>query len=145
METKKINQVKDDILRVKYHGQLIEINLTRELSLDESIINSQLRELPSNYLFLCLLRDQAIRTRDKYESMMNEALDKAWVYFKDADPKMTNDAATKRASTTNKFTSIRDKYLKAAAKAAKLSSICRAYEARERIIQTLAANIRKQQ
>lgn len=144
MET-KISKIKDDIFRVKYKGQIHEINLTRELSLDESVINSQLRELPSNYLFLCLLRDQAIKTRDKYECMMNEALDRAWLFFKDADSRMNNETVLKRASTSNKYLSYKSKYLKAAAKAAKLISICKAYETRERIIQTLAANLRKQQ
>ena len=43
-----------------------------------------------------------------------------------------------------KYLSIEERYLKAVYKANKLISICRAYESRERIIQTLSANIRKQ-
>ena len=41
--------------------------------------------------------------------------------------------------------SLEDNYLKAVYKANRLISICKAYESRERIIQTISANLRKQQ
>ena len=64
MET-KINQIKDDILSVVYKGKKIDINITKELSIDENLIDSQLKNQPSNYAFLSLLRDDYIKKRDK--------------------------------------------------------------------------------
>ena len=70
METVKINQIKDDILEITYHDEKLAINLTKELSIDESQMNSQLRDSPSNYAFLCTLRDKAIRKRDKIKILI---------------------------------------------------------------------------
>lgn len=140
-----INQIKDDVLEVTYKGKKIAINITKELAIDESTINTQLRNLPSNYAFLCLLRDKAIQKANKLEKEKDAAFSKAWLFYKEADPKTTNDAASHKAVTNSKYRSLEKKYLKAQDKATKLTSICRAYETRERIIQTISANLRKQQ
>lgn len=140
-----INQIKDDILEVVYKGKKIVINITKELAIDESTINTQLRNLPSNYAFLCLLRDKAIQKANKLEKEKDAAFSKAWLFYKEADSKITNDAASHKAVTNGKYQSLEKKYLKAQDKATKLTSICRAYETRERIIQTISANLRKQQ
>lgn len=66
MET-KISEIKDDIISFKYKGKLVTINISRELEINENIINSQLKNIPSNYAFLCLLRDKIIKRRDKLE------------------------------------------------------------------------------
>ena len=63
MET-KINLIKDDILSVVYKGKKIDINITKELSIDENLIDSQLKNQPSNYALLSLLRDDYIKKRD---------------------------------------------------------------------------------
>ena len=51
-------------LKVKFEGKLIEIDIQKELSINENIINSQLRESPSSYYILCSLRDKYIKERD---------------------------------------------------------------------------------
>ena len=58
---------------------------------------------------------------------------------------MNNDTVSHKALTNRKYRSIEDKYLKAVDKANRLISICNAYESRERIIQTISANLRYQQ
>ena len=57
---------------------------------------------------------------------------------------MTNEMATHRTNTSKKFQLAEDEFLKASAKANQLISLCRAYESRERILQTLSANLRKE-
>ena len=141
---KKISEVRDDIISVKYKGKLITINITKELSIDENIINSQLKNIPSSYAFLCLLRDNLIKKRDTLEREKNIAYSKAWLFYKESDNRLNNDTANHKAMVNPKYLSIEERYLKAVHKANKLISICRAYESRERIIQTLSANIRKQ-
>jgi hypothetical protein len=141
---KKISEIRDDIISVKYKGKLVTINITKELSIDESIINSQLKNIPSSYAFLCLLRDNLIKKRDTLEREKNIAYSKAWLFYKESDNRLNNDTANHKAMVNPKYLSIEERYLKAVHKANKLISICRAYESRERIIQTLSANIRKQ-
>lgn len=141
---KKISEIRDDIISVKYKGKLVTINITKELSIDENIINSQLKNTPSIYAFLCLLRDNLIKKRDTLEREKNIAYSKAWLFYKESDNRLNNDTANHKAMVNPKYLSIEERYLKAVHKANKLISICRAYESRERIIQTLSANIRKQ-
>ena len=141
---KKISEIRDDIISVKYKGKLVTINITKELSIDENIINSQLKNIPSSYAFLCLLRDNLIKKRDTLEREKNLAYSKAWLFYKESDNRLNNDTANHKAMVNPKYLSIEERYLKAVHKANKLISICRAYESRERIIQTLSANIRKQ-
>lgn len=141
---KKISEIRDDVISVKYKGKLVTINITKELSIDENIINSQLKNIPSSYAFLCLLRDNLIKKRDTLEREKNIAYSKAWLFYKESDNRLNNDTANYKAMVNPKYLSIEERYLKAVHKANKLISICRAYESRERIIQTLSANIRKQ-
>lgn len=141
---KKISEIRDDVISVKYKGKLVTLNITKELSIDENIINSQLKNIPSSYAFLCLLRDNLIKKRDTLEREKNIAYSKAWLFYKESDNRLNNDTANHKAMVNPKYLSIEERYLKAVHKANKLISICRAYESRERIIQTLSANIRKQ-
>lgn len=141
---KKISEIRDDVISVKYKGKLVTININKELSIDENIINSQLKNIPSSYAFLCLLRDNLIKKRDTLEREKNIAYSKAWLFYKESDNRLNNDTANHKAMVNPKYLSIEERYLKAVHKANKLISICRAYESRERIIQTLSANIRKQ-
>lgn len=144
METVKITEIKADLLEVEYQGKKVSIDITKELAINESIINSQLREFPSNYAFLCSLRDKAIKVRDKLEKEKDRKFSELWIFFKNSDSKMTNDTATHRTISNKKFQDAEDAFLKASYKASKLTSICRAYESRERILQTLSANLRKE-
>lgn len=141
---KKISEIRDDVISVKYKGKSVTINITKELSIDENIINSQLKNIPSSYAFLCLLRDNLIKKRDTLEREKNIAYSKAWLFYKESDNRLNNDTANHKAMVNPKYLSIEERYLKAVHKANKLISICRAYESREKIIQTLSANIRKQ-
>ena len=144
MET-KISEIKDDIISFKYKGKLVTINISRKLEINENIINSQLKNIPSNYAFLCLLRDKIIKRRDKLEKEKDYAYSKAWLYYKESDNRLNNDTVSHKALTSKIYIKANDKYLKALDKANRFISICKAYESRERIIQTLSANIRKQQ
>lgn len=144
METVKISEIKADVFEVKYQGKRVKIDITKELVINESVINSQLKECPSNYAFLCFLRDKAIKTRDRLEKEKDRKFSELWIYFKGSDSKMTNDTATHRAISSKKYQDAEDAFLKASYEASKLISICKAYESRERILQTLSANLRKE-
>ncbi len=145
MKATKIKEISDDEITVSYRGKIYTINITQELAIDENILNQQLKNIPSNYAFLCLLRDKSIKQRDKLERDKELAYAKAWVYYKESDSRVSNELATNKALTNNSYREIEARYLKALDKANRLISICKAYESRERILQTISANTRRQQ
>ena len=73
------------------------------------------------------------------------AYSKAWLFYKESDSRLNNDTVSHKALTNNIYITLEKQFLKISDKANRLISICKAYEARERILQTLAANLRKQQ
>ena len=110
-------------LKVKFEGRILEIDIQKELSINENLINSQLRESPSSYYIFCSLRDK---------------------YIKESNERFNNDYVSHKANVSPKYKSIYQRYLKAVEKANKYISICRAYESREGILRTLNANLRKE-
>jgi hypothetical protein len=144
MDTESIKTIKSDILKVKYQGKIIRINITKELSINESIINSQLKDSPSSYAFLCMLKNKYIKERDKLDREKEIAYSEAWLYYKSSDSKMNNDTANHKANTNKKYISIYNKWQKISNIVENLISICRAYENRENILRTISANLRKE-
>lgn len=144
MDTESIKTIKSDILKVRYQGKIIRINITKELSINESIINSQLKDSPSSYAFLCMLKNKYIKERDKLDREKEIAYSEAWLYYKSSDSKMNNDTANHKANTNKKYISIDNKWQKISNIAENLISICRAYENRENILRTISANLRKE-
>lgn len=144
MDTESIKTIKFDILKVRYQGKIIRINITKELSINESIINSQLKDSPSSYAFLCMLKNKYIKERDKLDREKEIAYSEAWLYYKSSDSKMNNDTANHKANTNKKYISIYNKWQKISNIVENLISICRAYENRENILRTISANLRKE-
>lgn len=130
-------------LKVKFEGKLIEIDIQKELSINENIINSQLRESPSSYYVLASLRDKYIKERDALAREKEEAYSNAWLYYKDANERWNNEYVSHKANLNKKYSSINERYLKAVEKANKFITICKCYESRENILRTINANLRK--
>lgn len=130
-------------LKVKFEGRSLEIDIQKELSINENIINSQLRESPSSYYILCSLRDKYIKERDLLAREKEEAYSNAWLYYKDANERWNNEYVSHKANLNKKYSSINERYLKAVEKANKFITICKCYESRENILRTINANLRK--
>ena len=130
-------------LKVKIDGQEIIIDIQKELSIDENLINSQLRDSPSSYYLLCRVRDKYIKLRDSLEREKDIAYSKVWTYLKDSNERWNNEYVSHKANTNNKYVSLYDRYLKACDKANLYISVCKAYEDRTNILRTLNANLRK--
>ncbi|MEG1415370.1 MAG: hypothetical protein RSC49_02080 [Clostridium sp.] len=139
-----IKSTKSDILKVSYEGKIITINITKELSINENIINSQLKESPSSYAFLCMIRNKYIKERDSLERQRDIAYSEAWLYYKQSDSNMNNDTAKHKANTNKRYLSLSEKWSKVNSKAENLISVCKAFENRENILRTLSANLRKE-
>lgn len=129
---------------VKYQGKKLKIDLQQELTINPNKLDSQLRDIPSSYFIFCNLRDKYIRKRDELARQKDEAYSKAWTYYKDSNPNWNNDYVSNKSNTNNKYVSLCNRYLKAAEKASKFISICKAYESKEGILRTMSANLRRQ-
>jgi hypothetical protein len=139
----KINQVNLKPITVKIDGEVISIDISKELTINENIINSQLKESPSSYYLLCRVRDKYIKRRDALAREKDEAYSKAWTYLKDCNERWNNDYVSHKANVNNKYCSLYQRYLRAVDKANLFISICKAYEDRSNILRTLNANLRK--
>lgn len=139
----KINQVTLKPITVKIDGQIISIDISKELAINENIINSQLRESPSSYYLLCRVRDRYIKRRDALAREKDEAYSKAWTYLKDCNDRWNNDYVSNKANVNKKYSSLYQRYLRAVDKANLFIAICKAYEDRSNILRTLNANLRK--
>ena len=130
-------------LKVKFQGKDLEIDLNKELKINEDIINSQLCDYPSSYYVLCSLRDKYIKERNALEREKDEAYSQLWVYYKDANERWNNDYVTNKVISSKKYSSIYERYLKAEARASQFISLCKAYESRTDILRTINANLRR--
>ena len=130
-------------LKVKFQGKDLEIDLNKELKINEDIINSQLCDSPSSYYVLCSLRDKYIKERNALEREKDEAYSQLWVYYKDANERWNNDYVTNKVISSKKYSSIYERYLKAEARASQFISLCEAYESRTDILRTINANLRR--
>lgn len=130
-------------IKVKFQGKDLEIDLNKELKINEDIINSQLCDSPSSYYVLCSLRDKYIKERNALEREKDEAYSQLWVYYKDANERWNNDYVTNKVISSKKYSSIYERYLKAEARASQFISLCKAYESRTDILRTINANLRR--
>lgn len=139
-----MNKIELGTIKVKLHGKSITIDLAKELSINENLIDSQLRSSPSNYFIFAQLRDKYIRKRDDLAREKEEAYSKAWLFYKDSNDRLNNEYVSHKANTTPKYMSICKRYNRVVEKTNLYISICKAYESRENILRTISANLRKQ-
>ena len=130
-------------LKVKFQGKDLEIDLNKELSINEDIINSQLMDSPTSYYVLSLLKDKYIKERNALAREKEVAYSELWIYFKDSNEKWNNDYVNNKVLSSKKYCSICERYMKAEAKANQFISLCKAYETRTDILRTINANLRR--
>ena len=130
-------------LKVTFQGRELIIDLEKELSIKEDLINSQLKASPSSYYVLCSLRDKYIKRRDALAREKDATYSELWIYYKHSNPRWNNDYVTHKVNSSKKYCSVYSRYLKAVDKANQFIAICRAYENREAILRSLNANLRK--
>ena len=130
-------------LNVKFQGKDLEIDLNKEVSINEDIINSKLMDSPTSYYVLSSLRDKYIKERNALAREKEVAYSELWIYFKDSNEKWNNDYVNNKVLSSKKYCSICERYMKAEAKANQFISLCKAYETRTDILRTINANLRR--
>ena len=139
-----MKNIKVKPIKVKFQGKVIKIDIQEELSINENLMNSQLKDSPSSYYILCSIRDKYIKERDALAREKEDTYATQWVYFKDSNERWNNDYVSNKVLSSKKYRSVCERYLEAAAKASEFISICAAYQSRENILRSLNANVRKQ-
>lgn len=135
---------KDKKFTFKYKGVKYTLDLYKELSINTNLLNDSLKNSPSSYAFLCLVRDDYLKQKETLEREKELAYAQIWIYYKDMYPKWTNELTTQKAITSPKYQSISQELEEINLAYNTICSICKSFESRERILQTLSANLRKQ-
>lgn len=134
---------KSGIIKITYKGKKIAIDMIKELSINKNLIDTQTSEGPSDYGFICLLRDYQNNQVTQLEREKDHLYAKIWDYYKQSGSS-SNDAAHYKVLSSDRYqaaliTLEKEQYL-----LDKLNSFVKAYEAKLRQLQTLQANMRKQ-
>lgn len=144
VKNSKINKIK-----IEFNGEKFNFNLVEELSISQSKLNSELKDQPSYYGFLLLLRNKLLTVRDDKERLLDQV--SAGEYKKlceTTNPKTNRLYADKTAKElvflSPKYNKAKEEFLKARQDYNDINSCVLAFEQRSTLIQTLAANIRKE-
>lgn len=136
---------KGHIVKFVYGKKRVEIDLSKEWEITETTINSHLCNQSANYAFLSMVKNEYCSKRDEAEKEKDEAFSKAYISYKESNPRITNELATHKANSSAKYQLAYEKYIKAKKNADDLISLCRAYEMKAQMMQTVSSNLRKEQ
>lgn len=133
-----------NILEVKIQGKKFNIDLTKELSISETRLNQAIVENPSVFVFLSQLKNEAIAKRDELERQKDIIFSKVYIATIESNPKATKELANHKANASTKYQVANKEFLGEKERADKLISICRAFEMKAQLLQTLSSNLRKE-
>lgn len=141
----KLNDIKKHVsVTFEYDGEQYTLDISKELSINTNLLNDSLKNSPSSYAFLCLVRDTYLKKKETLERERDLSYAQIWIYFKEAYPKWNNEFTNQKTISSSKYQSICKELESITYIYDTISSICKAFESRERILQTLSANLRKQ-
>lgn len=136
-------------VKIKYGSEVFRFNLTDELSISELKINEELKEQPSYYGFLKMLQARLLTVKEDTEAESNKAYSSA--YLKACETRNPNTNRNYSDKTAREIAIANDNYnkkLKQSIKAKEdynlIDACVKAFEQRASLIQTLAANMRKE-
>jgi len=143
-KTSKVNEIK-----IKYEGETFRFNLNEELSINTAKINTELKEQPSYYGFLLLLRNRLLTQKEDLERQSDKRY--AHVYLRTAEkinPKtnrpFSDKAAIQTAMEDTEYNNIRTKFIQAKQNYNDINSCVVSFEQRAQLIQSLSANLRNE-
>lgn len=135
---------------IKYGDETIKFNLTEELAINENKITSEITEQPTIYAFIAMLHKKLVRVANDKDKTSERSYAKAFINIKTSVDESTGRAHSKEVAKEKALLDI--KYIKAdkASSQAKeeadvVGVAVRAFEQRQSLIQTLSANMRKEQ
>lgn len=140
----KVNEIK-----IKYNGETFKFNLNEELSINTTKLNQEIKEQPSYYGFLLLLRNRLLTVKEDLELEKDKVYAHQYLKTSDAINPSTNrpysdKAAVQKALSAKAYIEASQKFLKAKQDHNDINSCVIAFEQRSNLIQTLSSNLRKE-
>lgn len=140
----QINEIK-----LKYNGEVFKFNLNEELSIDTAKINRELKEQPSYYGWLLLLRNRLLTVKEDLERQVEKEYARVYnLYSEKINPKTnrvySDKACIQKALNSENYNDLKKKAIKAKRDWLDINSCVIAFEQRSTLIQTLSANMRSE-
>jgi hypothetical protein len=147
--SKIVSESKVNDITIKHDGETFKFNLAEELSINPNKINSQIKEQPSYYGWLLLLRNRLMVHKKDLERQVDKVYSKEYLKYSDkVNPKtnrpFSDKACIQKALASDDYNDIKKKFLNAEKNYNDINSCVIAFEQRATLIQTLAANQRKE-
>jgi len=146
----KYAQVSDLMnISIRYGNEKFHFNLFEETKIDENKINYEIKIQPSIYGFLGMLHKKLFRIAKDKKVEMEKIYAKLYVRFKkQIDPETQRlypkETAQYRATKNSEYQNKIKEYHDAEEKANIIEICTKSFEQRSNLIQTLSANIRKE-
>jgi len=136
-------------VKIKYGEESYIFNLYEEIIVDENKINSEIRDQPTGYAFLSMLHKKLIRKAQDKKTELDKVHATLFLHFKDELDKNTgransNDVAESKVLLDANYLNHLAAYDKAQDERDTIEVCVKAFEQRKDLIQTLSANIRKE-
>ena len=136
-------------INIKYGTEKIKFNLYEELVVSEDRINTELKEQPATFGFLSLLHKKLNRIKDDLEAEKDKIWGEIYLEAKSQRDENTgrpyaNDSAKELANSSPKVHDIILKLNKAKEQAEIIGACVRSFEQRSHLVQSLSANLRRE-
>jgi len=137
-------------IKIVYQGERIKFNLFEELVINENKVNSELKDQPGYYGFLLLLHKKLIRVSEDKKIEADKLWGKSFTDWKGEKDTATGrphskEMAKEMANQDEPWLKAISNYFKAKEQAGIIDSCVRSFEQRGHLIQSIAANLRKEQ
>ena len=136
-------------IRIVYRGRKYKVKIGKELAINESIINSQLKNHPSNYGFFTMIRVILLRDKDRAEKYLEYVRAKLFDRYSNMVNEFTGKPYTKemvesKIKLNPNYGKAMNAFINAKFKWGQVDAAVKAYESRERLLQTISSNLRKE-
>lgn len=146
---KVINETETLDIKIKYGGEFIHFNLKDELVINENRINEELKDQPSYYGFLCILRAKLDRVKNDKKLELSKTKSKLFSMYKsridtNTNRPYNNDMVDSKVQNHKKYLKVAEEYNKAEEELGIIESCVNAFYQRSMLIQSLSANVRNE-
>lgn len=136
-------------ISITYGTEKLKFNMFEELQINENTINSQIKEQPSVYAYIGMLHKKLLRASSEQEKKAERAFAKAYIRIKaEIDPTTNRVHADKlakeKAEVDIRYKKSYSEYLGMKEQAETIGICLKSFEQRSNLIQTIAANLRKE-
>lgn len=140
-------------VNIVYNGETIKFNLNDELKISETKMANELKEQPSIYAYISILHKKLIIQHESLEAKLDKTFGKLFNNYKTSKTSKhyeqthrppSDDVCKNYVLSNGDYIDLQKKVIKAKEDMLTLGSIVRGFEQRADLMQTLAANARKE-